>query len=97
MMRVPMMGDGDDTSDDLLDEYRPGVISSRENDEYIQSGRIRYSPWGTVSSDTSNPFRLLASNPATSARFAAANTDCNPATAGVTVNAETYLSTMLVN
>lgn len=43
-------------------------------------------PWGSLSSNASNPFRNLSTNPATSGQFASANTDCNPATAGVAVN-----------
>ncbi|MFN3911853.1 TonB-dependent receptor domain-containing protein, partial [Hyphomonas sp.] len=43
-------------------------------------------PWGAVSSNAANPFRNLSTNPATAGQFAAANTDCDPATAGVAVN-----------
>jgi outer membrane receptor protein involved in Fe transport len=43
-------------------------------------------PWGQISSNASNPFRNLATNPATAAQFAGANTDCNTATPGVNVN-----------
>lgn len=42
-------------------------------------------PWGSVSNSVANPFRNLATNPGTP-NFAAANTDCNPATAPVAVN-----------
>jgi iron complex outermembrane recepter protein len=43
-------------------------------------------PWGSISSNAANPFTGLSTNPATAGRFAGANTDCNPATAGVNVN-----------
>jgi iron complex outermembrane recepter protein len=42
-------------------------------------------PWGSISSNAANPFRNLATNPATP-NFAAANTDCNTATPNVAVN-----------
>ncbi len=69
------------------DEYRPGATSSTGDTLNIfGGGGSATSPWGTVSSDATNPFRNLASNPATAAQFAAANTDCNTATPGVAVN-----------
>lgn len=43
-------------------------------------------PWSWITNNAANPFRLLASNPATSAQFAAADTDCNAATPSVAVN-----------
>lgn len=42
--------------------------------------------WGWITNSASNPFKNLATNPATAATFASADTDCNPATAGVAVN-----------
>jgi iron complex outermembrane receptor protein len=50
------------------------------------SGGSGTPPWGWIANNAANPFRLLASNPATSAQFASANTDCNAATPGVAVN-----------
>lgn len=43
-------------------------------------------PWGQISSNAANPFSNLSTNPLTAGQFAGANTDCNPATAGVNVN-----------
>ena len=43
-------------------------------------------PQGLISSNANNPFTNLSTNPLTAGQFAAANTDCNPATAGVAVN-----------
>lgn len=43
-------------------------------------------PWGSISNSASNPFVGLSAIPILAANFAGANTDCNPATAGVNVN-----------
>ena len=43
-------------------------------------------PWGSISNSASNPFTNLSTNPATAGQFAAANTDCDAATAPVAVN-----------
>ncbi|MBU3920089.1 TonB-dependent receptor [Hyphomonas sp.] len=43
-------------------------------------------PWGSISNSSANPFQNLSTNAATAGQFAAANTDCDPATAPVAVN-----------
>jgi outer membrane receptor protein involved in Fe transport len=61
------------------------LISAGNNDYLYASGGSATPPWGQVSNNAANPFRNLATLlPGT---FAAANTDCNTATPGVTVNA----------
>jgi outer membrane receptor protein involved in Fe transport len=50
------------------------------------SGGSGTPPWGLISNSAANPFRNLSTLAATSARFASADTDCNPATPGVAVN-----------
>ena len=48
------------------------------------SGGSGTPPWGSISSNAANPFRNLST--LIPGQFAAANTDCNAATAGVAVN-----------
>ncbi len=81
------------TDDEADDQIRVGnhleLISGSNNDYLYSSGGSATPPWGSISSNSANPFRLLSTNPATSARFGSANTDCNTATPGVAVNGGT--------
>ncbi len=81
---------------DSLEEY----LAARTALAMVPAGNVGFSgtfagggsatpPWGQITNNASNPFTGLAANPATSAQFASANTDCNPATAGVAVNGGT--------
>ncbi len=74
--------------DDRIRVGRPlELISAANNDSLYAAGGSGTPPWGQVANNAANPFRNLATLlPGT---FAAANTDCNPATAGVAVNGGT--------
>ena len=73
-----------DSLQDYLDtRTRLGALGSAGT---FAGGGSATPPWGQISSNASNPFRNLSTNPATAGQFASANTDCNPATAGVAVN-----------
>ncbi|HAY06097.1 MAG TPA: hypothetical protein DCY26_05510 [Hyphomonas sp.] len=75
---------------DTLDEY----LAARQNiltnfpgySVFVFNGGSATPPWGQISNNAANPFQNLSTNPATAGQFAAANTDCNPATPGVAVN-----------
>jgi len=75
---------------DTLQEYLDARAALATN--FPGTGRFTFNggsiapPWGFISSNAANPFQNLSTNPATTGQFAAANTDCNPATAGVAVN-----------
>jgi len=79
-------GTDDEADDQIRVAKHLELISGSNNDYLYASGGSGTPPWGSISSNSANPFRLLSTNPATSARFGSANTDCNPATAGVAVN-----------
>jgi outer membrane receptor protein involved in Fe transport len=75
---------------DTLQEYLDARAALATN--FPGTGRFTFNggsiapPWGFISSNAANPFQNLSTNPATTGQFAAANTDCNPATAGVAVD-----------
>ena len=77
---------------DSLEEYlaaRTGLAAAAGPGGFsgtFAGGGSATPPWGSISNNAANPFSGLASNPATAPRFTGANTDCNPATAGVNVN-----------
>ncbi len=78
----------DSEEDDRIRVANPlELISAGNNDSLYANGGSATPPWGQVSNNASNPFRNLSTLlPGT---FAGANTDCNPATAGVNVNSGT--------
>lgn len=75
-------------ADDRIRSAQPlELISAASNDYLYAAGGSGTPPWGQIANNAANPFRNLSTLlPGT---FAAANTDCNPATAGVAVNTGT--------
>ncbi len=75
---------------DSLDDYLAARANITANfpgfSIFTFNGGSATPPWGLISNSAANPFQNLSTNPATAGRFAAANTDCNPATPGVAVN-----------
>lgn len=73
---------------DSLDDYNAAfaAISALGFTPRVFSGGSGTPPWGSISSNAANPFQNLSTNPATAGRFAGVDSDCNPATAPVSVN-----------
>jgi len=80
---------------DSLEEYlaaRAALLAVPANANQVNfagtfvGGGSATPPWGSISNNAANPFQNLSTNPATAGQFAAANTDCDPATAAVAVN-----------
>jgi outer membrane receptor protein involved in Fe transport len=75
-----------DTLQEYLDARAALATNFPGTARFTFNGGSATPPWGQISNNAANPFQNLSTNPATAGQFAAANTDCNPATAGVAVN-----------
>lgn len=75
-----------DTLDDYLNARAALAADFPGTSRFFFPGGSGTPPWGSISNNAANPFAGLATNPLTAGQFAAANTDCNPATPGVAVN-----------
>lgn len=67
----------------IRNEHNPANYDPANGDTIFASGGSATSPWGSISNNTSNPFNVTFTN---------VDSDCNPATAGVTLTGGRTLS-----